>query len=60
MQPITRLAVYLMRPSSSTAIQLDWKALAFFPLLETRTAASPSPIQAATPVQEEQCACPMQ
>jgi hypothetical protein len=59
MQPITRLAVYLMRPSYLTAIQLDWKTLAFFPLLETRIA-SPSPIQAATPVQEEQCACPMQ
>jgi hypothetical protein len=53
MQPITLLAIYLMRPSSSTAIQLDWKTLDFFPLLETRTAASPSPIQPGRPVQEE-------
>ena len=31
MQPITLLVIYLMRPSSSTAMQLDWKTLAFIP-----------------------------
>ena len=31
MQPVTLLAIYLMRPSSSTAMQLDWKTLAFIP-----------------------------
>jgi uncharacterized protein len=31
MQPITLLVIYLMRPSSSTATQLDWKTLAFIP-----------------------------
>jgi hypothetical protein len=33
MQPITLLTIYLMPPPSSTAMQLDWKTLAFFPLL---------------------------
>jgi hypothetical protein len=33
MQPITLLAIYLMPPPSWTAMQLDWKTLAFFPLL---------------------------
>lgn len=33
MQPITLLTIYLMRPPCSTAMQLDWKTLAFFPLL---------------------------
>jgi uncharacterized protein len=31
MQPITLLVIHLMRPSSSTAAQLDWKTLAFIP-----------------------------
>jgi uncharacterized membrane protein YfcA len=31
MQPVTLIAIYLMRPSSSTATQLDWKTLAFVP-----------------------------
>src|SRR5262249_58345954 len=31
MQPITLLVIYLMRPSSSAAMELDWKALAFIP-----------------------------
>jgi uncharacterized membrane protein YfcA len=31
MQPITLFAIYLMRPSSSTAMQLDWQALTFVP-----------------------------
>jgi uncharacterized protein len=31
MQPVTLVAIYLMRPSSSTATQLDWKTLAFVP-----------------------------
>jgi uncharacterized membrane protein YfcA len=31
MQPVTLIAVYFMRPSSSTAGLLDWKTLAFVP-----------------------------
>ncbi len=31
MQPVTLVAIYLMRPSSSTQAQLDWKAFAFVP-----------------------------
>jgi uncharacterized membrane protein YfcA len=31
MQPVTLVVIYLMRPSSSTAPQLDWQALAFVP-----------------------------
>src|SRR6266702_5622 len=31
MQPVSLIAIYLMRPSSSTAAQLDWKTLAFVP-----------------------------
>jgi len=31
MQPVTLLVIYLMRPSSSTATQLDWKTLTFIP-----------------------------
>jgi hypothetical protein len=31
MQPVTLLAIYLMRPSSSVEASLDWKALAFVP-----------------------------
>jgi hypothetical protein len=31
MQPVTLLAIYLMRPSSTTAVQLDLKTLAFVP-----------------------------
>jgi len=31
MQPITLLVIYLMRPSSSTVTQLDWKTLTFVP-----------------------------
>jgi uncharacterized membrane protein YfcA len=31
MQPITLLVIYLMRPSSSAATQLDWQTLAFIP-----------------------------
>jgi uncharacterized membrane protein YfcA len=31
MQPITLFVIYLMRPTSSTATQLDWKTLAFIP-----------------------------
>jgi len=31
MQPVTLLVIYLMRPSSSSAMELDWKALAFVP-----------------------------
>jgi len=31
MQPVTLVAIYLMRPPSSTATQLDWKTLAFVP-----------------------------
>ena len=31
MQPVTLAAIYLMRPSSSTATALDWKTLAFVP-----------------------------
>jgi len=31
MQPVSLIVIYLMRPSSSTAAQLDWKALAFIP-----------------------------
>src|SRR5262249_47312912 len=30
-QPITLLVIYLMRPSSSTVTQLDWKTLTFVP-----------------------------
>lgn len=31
MQPVTLVAIHLMRPASSTQAQLDWKALAFVP-----------------------------
>ena len=31
MQPVTLIAIYLMRPSSPVQAQLDWKALAFVP-----------------------------
>ena len=31
MQPVTLVAIYLMRPSSSAATQPDWKTLAFVP-----------------------------
>jgi uncharacterized membrane protein YfcA len=31
MQPVSLVAIYLMRPSTSTATQLDWKTLAFVP-----------------------------
>jgi uncharacterized membrane protein YfcA len=31
MQPISLIAIHLMRPASSTAAQLDWNALAFVP-----------------------------
>jgi uncharacterized protein len=31
MQPVTLIAIHLMRPSSSTATQLDWETLAFIP-----------------------------
>ena len=31
MQPVTLLAIYLMRPSSPAQASLDWKALAFVP-----------------------------
>ena len=31
MQPITLLVIYLMRPSASIAMQLDWKTLTFIP-----------------------------
>lgn len=31
MQPVTLAVIHLMRPPSSTATQLDWKALAFVP-----------------------------
>src|SRR6266446_1011139 len=31
MQPITLLVIYLMRPSSSTVTQLDWKTITFIP-----------------------------
>lgn len=31
MQPVTLVAIYLMRPLSSTQAQLDWKAFAFVP-----------------------------
>jgi len=31
MQPITLVVIHLMRPSSSTVTQLDWKTLAFVP-----------------------------
>jgi hypothetical protein len=31
MQPISLIAIHLMRPASSTAAQLDWNALAFIP-----------------------------
>ncbi len=31
MQPVTLIAIYLMRPSSPTRAQLDWKTLAFVP-----------------------------
>jgi uncharacterized membrane protein YfcA len=31
MQPVSLIVIYLMRPSSSTAAQLDWKTLAFVP-----------------------------
>jgi uncharacterized protein len=31
MQPITLLVIHLMRPPSSTAMQLDWQTLAFIP-----------------------------
>jgi len=31
MQPVTLIVIYLMRPSSSTAAQMDWKVLVFLP-----------------------------
>ena len=31
MQPVTLLAIYLMQPSSSVRVQLDWKAFALVP-----------------------------
>src|SRR5215475_5715127 len=31
MQPVTLIAIYLMRPASSTAAQMDWKVLVFVP-----------------------------
>jgi uncharacterized protein len=31
MQPVTLLAIHLMRPASSTAAQMDWKVLVFVP-----------------------------
>jgi len=31
MQPVTLIAIHLMRPPSSSAAQLDWKTLAFVP-----------------------------
>jgi uncharacterized membrane protein YfcA len=31
MQPVSLIAIYLMRPPSSSAAQLDWKTLAFVP-----------------------------
>jgi uncharacterized protein len=31
MQPVSLIAIHLMRPSSSTAAQLDWNMLAFIP-----------------------------
>ena len=31
MQPVTLLAIHLMRPSSQAAAQLDWKVYAFIP-----------------------------
>jgi uncharacterized membrane protein YfcA len=31
MQPVSLIVIYLMRPSSATAAQLDWKTLAFVP-----------------------------
>jgi uncharacterized membrane protein YfcA len=31
MQPVSLIAIHLMRPASSTAAQLDWNALAFIP-----------------------------
>ena len=31
MQPVTLIVIYLMRPSSSTAAQMDWKVLVFVP-----------------------------
>jgi uncharacterized protein len=31
MQPVTLIVIHLMRPSSSTLAQLDWKTLAFIP-----------------------------
>jgi uncharacterized membrane protein YfcA len=31
MQPITLAVIYLMQPSSATALQLDWKTTAFIP-----------------------------
>ena len=31
MQPVTLIAIYLMRPASSTAAQMDWKVLVFLP-----------------------------
>jgi uncharacterized membrane protein YfcA len=31
MQPITLLVIHLMRPSSSTMTQLDWKTIIFIP-----------------------------
>jgi uncharacterized protein len=31
MQPVSLIVIHLMRPSSSTAAQLDWKTLAFVP-----------------------------
>ena len=31
MQPVTLLVIPLMRPSSSTVTQLDWKTMTFIP-----------------------------
>jgi uncharacterized membrane protein YfcA len=31
MQPVTLVAIYLMRPASSTQAELDWKAFIFVP-----------------------------
>ncbi len=31
MQPVTLIAIHLMRPPTATSAQLDWKTLAFVP-----------------------------
>jgi len=31
MQPLTLIAIHLMRPSSANMVQMDWKTLAFIP-----------------------------